>query len=72
MRTLADSEILSLTSLLKAEKDGLAVARGMQTIISDEELKKQAKTSILAMEGRIQGIQQFINESKIANIEEVH
>ncbi|MFX4261335.1 hypothetical protein ACOBQJ_03930 [Pelotomaculum propionicicum] len=69
MRKLAESEIMSLTNLLKMENEGLAVARGMQTLISDNELKKQAEASILVSEGRIKGIQQFINENKITNVE---
>lgn len=68
MRKLAESEIMSLTNLLKMENEGLAVARGMQTLISDEELRKQAEASILVSEGRIKGIQQFINENKITNV----
>lgn len=72
MRKLAENEVLSLTNLLKMENEGLAIARGMQTLISDEELKKQAESSILATEGRIKGIQQFINENKITNIEGAH
>lgn len=69
MRKLAESEIVSLTNLLKMENEGLAVARGMQTLISDNELRKQAEASILVSEGRIKGIQQFINENKITNVE---
>lgn len=72
MRKLAESEIISLTSLLKMENEGLAVARGMQTLISDDELKKQAEASVLATEGRVKGIQQFINENKITNVEGGH
>ncbi|WP_183108847.1 hypothetical protein [Thermohalobacter berrensis] len=56
MRKLAESEILSLTNLLKMEKDGLAVMKAMQTLITDEELKKQAEAGILAAQGRIKGI----------------
>ncbi len=65
MRKLSDAEILSLTGLLKLEKDGLAVSRAMQILITDEDLKKQAESGILATEGRIKGIQQFINENRI-------
>jgi len=71
MRKLSDAEILSLTSLLRAEKDGLAVSRAMQALITDEDLKKQAEASILATEGRIKGMQQFINENRITGTEEV-
>lgn len=65
MRKLSDGEMLSLTNLLKLEKDGLAVSRAMQTLITDEDLKKQAEAGILETEGRIKGIQQFINENRV-------
>jgi len=71
MRKLSDAEMLSLTGLLKMEKDGLAVSKAMQMLITDEDLKNQAEAGILAMEGRIKGIQQFINENRITGIEEV-
>ncbi len=69
MRQLADSEVLSLTNLLKMEKDALAVSKATKTLIGDEDLRKQAEAGILAAEGRIKGIQQFINENKITNVE---
>lgn len=65
MRKLAEGEILSLTGLLKLESDGLAVSRAMQSLITDDDLKKQAESSILAAEGRIKGLEQFINENGI-------
>ncbi|WP_186431068.1 hypothetical protein [Clostridium sp. BSD9I1] len=65
MRKLSEAEVLSLTSMLKMEKDGLAVSKAMQGLISDKELKQQAEAGILATEGRIKGIQQFINENNI-------
>lgn len=65
MRKLAEGEVISLTGLLKFESDGLAVSRAMQSLITDDELKKQAESGILAAEGRIKGIQQFINENSI-------
>ena len=65
MRKLSDAEVLSLTNLLTTEKDGLAISKSMQTLITDEDLKKQAEASILAAEGRIQGVEQFINENRI-------
>lgn len=65
MRKLSEAEVLSLTSMLKMEKDGLAVSKAMQGLISDKELKQQAEAGILAAEGRIKGIQQFINENNI-------
>lgn len=71
MRKLSEAELISLTGLLKLENDGLAVSRAMQVLISDDDLKKQAEAGILAAEGRINGIQQFINENRITGNEEV-
>lgn len=71
MRKLSDTEMISLTNMLKMESDGLAVSRAMQGLITDEDLKRQAEAGILAMEGRIKGIQQFINENRITGTEEV-
>ncbi|MFA5522898.1 MAG: hypothetical protein WDA24_00925 [Tissierellales bacterium] len=71
MRNLSDAEMLSLTNMLKMESDGLAVSRAMQGLITDEDLKRQAEAGILAMEGRIQGIQQFVNENRVAGTGEV-
>ncbi|WP_097027140.1 hypothetical protein [Clostridium peptidivorans] len=68
MRKLAEGEILSLTGLLKLESDGLAVSRAMQSLITDDDLKKQAEAGILASEGRIKGLQQFINENSITGV----
>lgn len=65
MRKLAEGEVLSLTGLLKFENDGLALSRAMQSLITDNELKKQAEAGILATEGRIKGLQQFINENDV-------
>lgn len=68
MRKLAEGEVLSLTGLLKFESDGLAILRTMQTLIADDELKKQAEAGILAAEGRVKGIQQFINENSVTRV----
>lgn len=65
MRKLSEAEVLSLTGILTMEKDGLAVARTMKDLIVDEEIKRQADAGILAAEGRIKGIQQFINENHV-------
>jgi len=65
MRKLAEGEVLSLTGLLKFESDSLALSRAMQSVITDADLKKQAESGILAMETRIKGLEQFINENNI-------
>lgn len=65
MRVLSEIENLSLTAVLKMESDGLIMQRAINTLISDEDLKRQSEASILATEGRIKAIQQFIVENKI-------
>lgn len=65
MRALSEVEILSLTAVLKMETDGLAIQRAIDSIITDEDLKKQSMSSLLTSEGRIKGIQQFMNENEI-------
>ena len=63
MKQLSQVEILSLTAILKAESDGLKMQRALNTVITD--LKRQSESSILAAEGRINGLIQFINENNI-------
>ena len=65
MKQLSQVEILSLTAILKAESDGLKMQRAFNTVITDEDLKRQSESSILAAEGRINGLIQFINENNI-------
>ncbi len=69
MRKLSEGELLSLTGLLTMEKDGLAVAKVMRNLISDEDLRREAEAGVLAAEGRIKGVQQFINENQVTNTE---
>ncbi|HOS70182.1 MAG TPA: hypothetical protein PLG67_01055 [Bacillota bacterium] len=71
MRNLSDAEVLSLTGLLKMEQDSLTVSRALHSLISNDELKKQSEAGMLAAEGRIKGIQQFIAENGVTNIQEV-
>lgn len=65
MRTLSEIENLSLTAVLKMESDGLIMQRAINSLITDEDLKRQSEASILAAEGRIKAMQQFIVENKI-------
>ncbi|KGO12668.1 hypothetical protein [Clostridium botulinum] len=71
MRKLSEVEVLSLTSLLKMEQDGLIVQKAMNTLITDDNLKRQGEASALASEDRIKGLQQFINENEIITSREV-
>ena len=70
MRTLSEIENLSLAAVLKMESDALVMQRAIDTLISDEDLKRQSEASILATEGRIKGIQQFIVENKVPVVKE--
>ncbi len=70
MKQLSQVEILSLTAILKAESDGLKMQRALDTIITDEDLKRQSEASILATEGRINGLIKFINENNILTTKE--
>ena len=72
MKQISQVEVLSLTAILKAESDGLKMQRALNTIITDDDLKRQSEASILAAEGRINGLIQFINENNILTNEEAH
>ena len=65
MRELSQIETLTLTAVLKMESDGLIMQRAINTLITDEDLKRHSEASILAAEGRIKAMQQFIVENKI-------
>ncbi|MDB0439074.1 hypothetical protein ACTPDI_02700 [Clostridioides difficile] len=71
MRLLSEAEKMSLAAVIKMESDGLLMQRAINTLISDEDLRRQSESSILATEGRIKAIQQFIVENKILVSEEV-
>jgi ribosome recycling factor len=74
MRELAEHEKVSLREILQMETNGLAKLKASKKMIDDEELAKQAESAILAAEGRIKGIQQFLNENNIVTAQnrEVH
>lgn len=71
MRILSETEKISLARIIKMESDGLLMQRAINVLISDEDLKRQSESSILATEGRIKAIQQFIVENEILISEEV-
>ena len=66
MRALSDVEKISSAAILKMESDGVVMQRAINALISDDDLKRQSEAGILAAEGRIKGMQQFINENNIA------
>lgn len=65
MRNLAPAEMISLRELLQMETNSLAQIRAAQMIITDDQLKREVESGILAAEGRIKGMQQFINENRV-------
>ncbi|AMM55697.1 TPA: hypothetical protein KNK42_002254 [Clostridioides difficile] len=71
MRILSETEKISLAAVIKMESDGLLMQRAINMLISDEDLKRQSESSILATEGRIKAMQQFIVENEILISEEV-
>lgn len=65
MRALSDVEKISLAAILKMESDGLVMQKAINTIITDEDLKRQSEAGILAAEGRLNGLYKFIVENVI-------
>ncbi|MDS0527724.1 hypothetical protein NNC19_18705 [Clostridium sp. SHJSY1] len=65
MRKLSEVEVISLTGVLKMESDGLTMQRAVNSLITDKDLRRQSEASILATEGRIKGIQQFMSENEV-------
>ena len=70
MRKLSQIENLSLAAVLKMESDALIMQRAIDILISDEDLKRQSEASILATEGIVKGIQQFMVENKVTAAKE--
>lgn len=69
MKQVTQVEILSLTALLRLESDGVKMQRALNALITDEDLKRQSEASILAAEGRINALIQFINENNVIAVE---
>ena len=70
MRKFSEAENLSLAATLKMENDGLVMQKAINSLISDEDLRRQSEASILATEGRIKGIQKFIEENNVPVVKE--
>ncbi|MFZ5353042.1 MAG: hypothetical protein ACOZCL_10010 [Bacillota bacterium] len=65
MRNLAPNEILSLSKMLQMEANSLAIAKAAVNVVTDEKLRSLTQSGINAMENRIRGIQQFVNENQL-------
>lgn len=71
MRQLTPGEVLQLREMLQMESNALAKAKATRSMITDDDLRKNADSGVLAMESRIKGIQQFIVENDIIAMEGV-
>jgi hypothetical protein len=63
MRQLTPGEMLSLSTLLAAETNALAIAQAGVHTITDDQLKSFTESGINATQARIAGLQQFISEN---------
>lgn len=63
MRQLTPGEVLSLSTLLAAETNALAIAKAGVNAITDQQLKAFTQSGITASQTRIAGLQQFISEN---------
>lgn len=72
MRKLSEAEVLDLNAVLQMETLALDKARAMHVVAKDEHIKELISASIVAGEGRIRGIQQFVSENDILEPGEVH
>lgn len=71
MRKLATSELLQLRELLGMETIALETIKASEALVKDDELKTLVRSGVQAVEGRIKGLQQFIDENNIIS-QEVH
>jgi hypothetical protein len=67
VRKLTPSEMLALKTLLEMETSGLAVSGAAMMAVSDEQLKLSIQSGLVAVQARIQGLQQFIAENNLAD-----
>ncbi len=72
MPKVSPAEIISMRELLQMETNALAASKVTLSVIQDPQLKSITEAGILAAETRIKGLQQFIQENKVTNIQEVH
>ncbi|AEG60745.1 hypothetical protein [Desulforamulus ruminis] len=71
MRQLTPSEILSLREMLQMESNAMAKGKATLPLITDNDLRRTAESSIEAMDARVKGLQQFIAENNILRTEGV-
>jgi hypothetical protein len=69
MRKPTPGEILSISTLLHMETNALAVAKAGVGTIQDQQLRDLTQAGITATEARIAGLQQFVAENHLADLE---
>ena len=69
MKLITTAEMLQLRELLQMETTALAKAKVTEPFIEDHELKDTMKIGIQAVEARLKGIQQFISDNNIMDME---
>ncbi|HHY60641.1 MAG TPA: hypothetical protein GX504_08490 [Clostridia bacterium] len=72
MRKITPAEMLQLRELLQMEINALAKAKTVHPLVEDEELKAQIASGIQAAEARIKGIQQFLTDRQLVEVEVQH
>lgn len=65
MRNLSQDELLVLSSLLRAEANGLAITKAVYSAIDDHDLKRMTESGMAASESRIRSLQQFLSENHV-------
>ncbi len=63
MKQLTPGEVLSLSTLLAAETNALALSKAGVNAITDDQLKSLTQSGITATQARIAGLQQFISDN---------
>lgn len=62
---VSTAEVLTLHELLKFETNALPKMKAVNALIEDPELKTMAVSGVQACEGRIKGLQKFIDDHDI-------
>ncbi len=65
MRNLSQDEMLALSTLLRAETNGLAISKAVYSAVKDQDLKRMTETGIQSSESRIRTLQQFLTENRV-------
>lgn len=70
MRDFCEIEVMFLESILKMENEELIKQRLLNSLIIDEDLKREGESRLLAIETRIKALKQFIDENQISIVKD--